>query len=192
MTTAPHIIKALIGLVTFTSLAACGFTPLHAPHPQSSLGSPISMAGLHGAVNITFSNKLRTDQSTQRAQILLRQALITRLGEPNGAARYELSLSPKFTRQAVGVTTDYIDSRYDLRLNIDFSLIDLQSQAQTETQAQNTDKSFATSLEAITTFGAPSNPYALNAAQDLAEENLAREASDRLILRLSRYLKIGS
>ncbi len=202
--------KKLIAAASLISLTACGFTPLHAPSTQSNLQSNHAAQGLHGAVDIKFNNTHRTDQSALRAQSLLRQALITRLGEPVGAPRYELTLSPQFTRESVGVTEDYIDSRYDLRLNIDFSLTDLRAkQDENETSSANSSEPlniptaslatspaasrapFATSLQAITTFAAPSNTYALNAAQTLAEDNLTREASDRLILRLSGYLKSG-
>jgi len=42
-------------------------------------------------------------------------------------------------------------------------------------------------VRAISTFGAPSDPYGTVAAQNNAEEQVAAEAADRIIARLAGY-----
>ncbi len=152
----------LILAATFI-LTACGFKPMHAPTAFGGKG--VSMK------NITVQM-----QANEKIDFLLAQALRDRMGD-NRATPYILKITPEKNRRSLGIGADDVASRYDLVLETEFELVD----------AKTGDVVYRSDVRAVSTFGAPRDPYGTIAAQANAEEQVAAEAADRIIARLARY-----
>ena len=153
------------GLILIMSalLSACGFKPMHAPNA-------------FGGKGLTYSNISVQTVNEEKIDFLLKQALRGRMGA-NSNTPYTLKITPKLTRRTLGISADDVASRYDLVMDAKFELID-----------NKTGKSvFKDKVRAISTFGAPSDPYGTIAAQNNATEQVAAETADRILVRLTRY-----
>lgn len=153
------------GLILATALifTACGFKPMHAPTAFG--GNGISMK------NITVEM-----QANEKIDFLLAQALRDRMGD-NRAVPYILRIISESKRKSLGIGADDVASRYDLVMETDFELVD----------AKTGDIVYRGDVQASSTYGAPRDPYGTIAAQANAEEQVASEAADRIIVKLASY-----
>jgi len=153
------------GLILATTfiLTACGFKPMHAPTAFGGKG--VSMQ------NITVQM-----QANEKIDFLLAQALRDRMGD-NRATPYILKISPEKKRRSLGIGADDVASRYDMVLETEFELVD----------AKTGDVVYRGDVRAVSTYGAPRDPYGTIAAQANAEEQVASEAADRIIAKLAGY-----
>lgn len=147
------------------TLAACGFKPMHAPNSFSGTG--------YGFDKISVSTS-----SEQKADFLLKQALRDRFGDNQDTA-YELKIKPKVTRGGLGIGADDVASRYDMRMSASFELVERES-------GKTVHKG---SVGAVSTFAAPRDPYGTISAENNATEQVAREAADRIIVKLAGYFE---
>lgn len=169
-----RLLTATLCTFILTGITACGFQPLNTTdydNANSRILPPL---------NISYSLPPHSSQSLQRLEFSLRQAIAQRLGsDGHMPALAHLDLHPRLSRNPIGVTTDYIDSRYDLRLELGYTL----------TRATDNQELLRDTLSVVTTFGAPTNAYGLNAAQEQAEKQLAELARDQLIINLATFYK---
>lgn len=151
--------------------SACGFTPLHAPNT-------VGMAQVQN-MRVEFVETDARGATGDKVEFLLRQAMNERIGSTTSASPYTLSLNSRITREAIGVRQDDVASRFDLRLRVSYSLLDSKTGKVLDTGDVN----------AVSTYGAPNDPYGSTAAQSDAEKRVAREASDLLLLDVATYFK---
>lgn len=158
--------RLLVLTLIAISLSACGFKPMHAPGTFTT-GSGYSFE----KISVTTSKEEKSD-------FLLKQALRDRFGD-NQDAQYELKISPKVTRGGLGIGADDVASRYDMRMNAKYELVERKT-------GKTVHKGTVTS---ISTFAAPRDPYGTVSAENNATEQVAREAADRIIIKLAGYFK---
>ena len=158
--------KKLILIALTLTLSGCGFTPMHAP--QAADGS---LAFKNIAVNLVDPEDIAHDEGA----FWLQQSLFDRLG--TSGSKHTLEISPKFARPGFGVTSEDVATRYDMRITVRYRLLDTVSG----------DVLDQGSVNAVSTFGAPRDPYGLTTAEKNATQNVAREAADHLLIRLAAY-----
>lgn len=144
-------------------LSACGFKPMHAPNG-------------FGTTSLNYNDISVQTINNEKVDFLLKQALRDRIGE-NTNTPYILSIVPSLGQRGLGRGTDDIASRYDLVLTTKFELID----------AKSGKVIYKDSVGAISTYGAPLDPYGKIAAENNATEQVAVEATDRILTRLARF-----
>lgn len=150
------------------ALSACGFTPVHAP----------SMADASTAFDNIRVELAETEYITdQESGYYLQQHLKDRLGANNG--QHILRVTPKTSRGNYGLSSRDVATRYDMRMNVDYVLLD----------SDTGEELYSGDTRAISTFGSPVDPYSRIASQRTAAEQVAREAADRILLQLASYYK---
>ncbi|MCF6219771.1 MAG: LPS assembly lipoprotein LptE [Robiginitomaculum sp.] len=157
------ILRTGLILATALTLTACGFKPMHAPTA-------------FGGTGVSMKNIRVEMQANDKINFLLAQALRDRMGD-NRATPYILRITPESRRKSLGIGADDVASRYDLVMDAEFELVD----------AKTGDIVYRSEVRAISTYGAPRDPYGTVAAQANAEEQVASEAADRIIARLASY-----
>ncbi|PHS38659.1 MAG: hypothetical protein COA91_07800 [Robiginitomaculum sp.] len=157
------LIRTAILLAATLILTACGFKPMHAP--EAFGGNAIALKNIRVEM-----------QANGKIDFLLAQALRDRMGD-NGNAAYILRIKPDLSRSNLGIGADDVASRYDLVLQSGFELV----------ATKTGDVVYRGDVRAISTFGAPRDPYGTVTAQNNAEEQVAAEVSDRIIARLAGY-----
>ncbi|WP_017932341.1 LPS assembly lipoprotein LptE [Robiginitomaculum antarcticum] len=162
-----HIILIAAALI----VSACGFTPLHAPSPLGVMPTQ--------NMYLDFVETDARGATGDKIEFLLRQSLIDSMGTPSGSSPYTLSLTSKIQRSSIGVRQDDVAGRFDLRLTVNYRLLETKTGDVLDTG----------SVSAISTFGAPGDPYGSIAAQNNAEKRVAREAADRLLFDVATYFK---
>ena len=153
-------------LLTAPLLTGCGFTPLHG-----------ASAGANAAKfeDITIQVTDGKDAGDKEAGFLVMQRLRDRVGENTG--KHILELTPSLRRRRLGISADDVASRYDSILSMKYKLIDAKS-------SKILDRG---SVEGASTFGAPVDPYGLVAADNNAQQQIAKEVADRLLVKLAGY-----
>lgn len=158
------LIGAMLALST-TALSACGFTPLYA--------RPGVEGGLSG---------IETVAAEGRGGYLLREqlddVLVRRQGDP---AAYKLYFSVNEQRFARGVRLDNVANRYELRMSVDWKLLDAKTGAQAHRGV----------TEVSVTYDSADQPYAAIAAQNDGQERAAAEAARKIQLDLATWLAAG-
>ncbi|MBL4853437.1 MAG: hypothetical protein JKY25_04275 [Robiginitomaculum sp.] len=157
------LIRTGLILATTLVLTACGFKPMHAPTA-------------FGGKTVAMKNIRVEMQANGKIDFLLAQALRARMGDNTGTS-YILKIKPELKRHNLGIGADDVASRYDLVLESEFELVD----------AKTGNVVYRDDVHTVSTFGAPRDPYGTVAAQNNAEEQVAAEATDRIIARLARY-----
>ncbi|HFB55241.1 MAG TPA: hypothetical protein ENJ46_04890 [Hellea balneolensis] len=160
------------GLGSALMLSACGFEPMHA---TNALNGASAVKG-----GVVFREISVVTSKNDKEDFLLKQALRDRLGD-NSNTRYTLRVVPTTSRRNLGIGADDVASRYDLIMTARFELLD----------AKTGDVLMKDKIRAISTFGAPRDPYGTASAQNNADRQVAAEAADRIIVRLARYQKRG-
>ncbi|HHI88551.1 MAG TPA: hypothetical protein ENK01_01240 [Hellea balneolensis] len=154
----------MFALIVFTALfAACGFRPMHAPTAFG--GDGVSMRNIR--VQMGANDKIN---------FLLAQALRDRMGD-NRNATYILKIHPETKRRRLGIGADDVASRYDMELSGQYELI----------RAKDAVVLTTGQIKAVSTYGAPRDPYGTAAAQSNAEDQVAHEAADRIIVQLASW-----
>ena len=158
--------KMIIAAIAVPLLTACGFTPMHG-------GAISGNAAKFEDISIQINDG--RDAGDKEAGFLVMQRLRDRIGENTG--KHILDLTPRLRRQRLGISADDVASRYDSVLDINYKLIEAES-------GKILDKG---KVKGTTTFGAPNDPYGLVAANNNAEQQIAKEVADRLLLKLAGY-----
>ena len=158
--------KIILSGLALPLLTACGFTPMH--------GTSLSAnAAKFEDVSIEISDG--RDAGDKEAGFYVMQRLRDRIGENTG--KHILKLRPKLRRQRLGISSDDIASRYDSILEVNYRLVDAKS-------GKLLDKG---SVKGTSTFGAPIDPYGVIAADKSANQQIAKEVADRLLVKLAGY-----
>ena len=154
---------AILAFLTASALglSACAFQPLYAAPQQVS-----QMRGISVAVD-----------GQERIDHMLGEALNDRFGTPAGG-RYRLVAETDVNTSGLGVGADDVATRSALMLSVDFSLIDSGTGTPVLTETVRTEA----------TYDIPLQPYAAISARRDAEERAAREAADRIALRVARHI----
>ncbi len=158
--------KKFILIALSLTLVGCGFTPMHAP-----LASDGSLAFSDIQVKLNDPKGVEYDEGA----FWLQQSLFDRLGTQG--AKHILEVSPRFSRPGIGVTSDDVATRFDLRVSVRYKLLEASDGKVLDNGVVN----------AVTTFGAPRDPFGRDAAEKNATQNVAREAADNLLVRLAAY-----
>lgn len=149
-------------LSTLVLSACAGFTPLY--------GRP----GVEGGLT-----SIETVASEGRGGYLLREQLDDALGHKAGdPSAYKLLFSVNETRFARGVRLDNVANRYELRMAVDWRLMD----AKTGAEAHKGK------TEVSVTYDSADQPYAAIAAQNDGQERAATEAARKIQLDLATWL----
>lgn len=160
------MMKKYIITATALFLSACGFTPMHAPQLA---GGDLAFK------NIRVDLVAPEDIAHDRGAFYVQQSLYDRLG--TSGSKHTLSISPEFSRAGLGISAQDVATRYDIRIRMPYELKD----------AKTGDVLDSGTISALTTFGAPIDPYGREASEQTATENIARDAADRLLVRLAAY-----
>lgn len=160
------MMKKTLILASALILTSCGFTPMHAPQ-----------LGTDGAAfkNIQIDVREAKDIANQEGTFWLQQALYDRLGK-NGQVHI-LSVSPSFYRRGLGISSRDVATRFDLVVDLSYQLTD----------AKTGDVLDSGDLTATSSFGAPDDPYGRSISEQTATKNVAKDAVDRLVIRLAAY-----
>jgi len=113
--------------------------------------------------------------SSKEAGYHLQQHLFDRIGQNSGPHILRLDATPG--RRPYGLNAQDIATRFDMRLRVDYQLID----------SASGENLMSGRLSAVTTFGSSRDPYARISAEQNATEQVARDAADRLLVRLASY-----
>ncbi len=174
MTLKLHIRLRLLAVMFVAALtASCGFTPMH-----GGINGSGSTAGSFGNVTIALGDKVTVDD--KEAAFWAQQRLTERLGTGGGAKTgkaHILEITPRLTRGGIGISGRDIATRYDLNLALKYVLSEASS-------GKVLDRG---TLNAVSTFTATNDPYALVATQKTATKQLASDAADRLLIRVAGY-----
>ena len=147
-------------------LSACGFKPVHST--ANTVKEP--------AFKSLKIEMLDPDRLVHKeAGYYLQQHLYDRIGQ--NAGPHVLKLSSKSNRRPYGLASNDVASRFDLVLNVTYELVD----------SKTGERLHNGSVRSISTFGSGRDPYALISAEKNATDQAAREAADRLLLRLASY-----
>ncbi len=160
------MIKKILLSCALLALSACGFTPMHAPMSASG-----DLAIKNIQVDLIEPEKITDDEGAFWVQ----QALYDRLG--TSGRTHILSIRPEFVRRGLGISAQDVATRYDMRVNLGYTLTD----------AKTGDVLDTGNVVATSTFGAPIDPYGRASSEQTATKNVASEAADRLITRLAAY-----
>ncbi len=158
-----NIAKTILVSFALVFMSACGFKPMHA-------ANGIGISG------VAFNDIAVRTPGNQKIDFLVKQALRDRLGDNQNTA-YILQIKPNLSRNGIGIQGDDIASRYDVNLSTYVELID----------AKSGDVLWTNTVKSISTYSAPQDPYATIAAQSNANELVARDAAERILIALSRY-----
>ncbi|AAK25712.1 MULTISPECIES: LPS assembly lipoprotein LptE [Caulobacter] len=153
---------AVLAFSTITLTACAGFTPLY------------GRAGVESGLS-----SIETVAAEGRGGYLLREQLDDALAHRQGSpAAYKLYLSVNEQRFARGVRLDNVANRFELRMSVDWRLLDAKNGA--EVHKGRTDVSV--------TYDSADQPYAAIAAQQDGQERAAAEAARKIQLDLATWL----
>ncbi|UAL10664.1 LPS assembly lipoprotein LptE [Caulobacter segnis] len=153
---------AALALSTLALSACAGFTPLY--------GRP----GVGGGLS-----SIETVAAQGRGGYLLREQLDDALAHRQGSpAAYKLMLSVNEQRFARGVRLDNTANRYELRMSVNWRLLD----AKTGVEAHKG------LTEVSVTYDSADQPYAAIAAQNDGQERAAAEVARKIQLDLATWL----
>lgn len=159
------LLAGAFALSTLALSACAGFTPLY--------GRP----GVEGGLS-----SIETIADEGRGGYLLREQLDDVLGHKQGdPAAYKLYFSVKEIRFARGVRLDNVANRYELRMTVEWRLMD----------AKGGGEATKGRTEVSVTYDSADQPYAAIAAQNDGQERAATEAARRIQLELATWLAAG-
>jgi len=151
-----------IALSTLALSACAGFTPLY--------GRP----GVEGGLS-----SIETVAAEGRGGYLLREQLDDALAYRQGApAAYKLMLSVNERRFARGVRLDNTANRYELRMSVNWRLLDAKTSGEVHKGL----------TEVSVTYDSADQPYAAIAAQNDGQERAAAEVARKIQLDLATWL----
>lgn len=150
-------------LATVAALAGCGFRPLYRGHAPA-------------AANLAA---IAVDPIPERVGQLLRNALLDRLnprGEPR-RPRYRLAVTLRRTSTALAIQPDATTTRFNLRLDVRFTL----------TEAATGRTVYADHSRAIASFNQVRSDFATLAAEKDSDRRAAQAVSDEIATQLGVY-----
>ncbi len=160
------MIKYAFIMAAAITLSACGFKPVHSA--SNAVKEPAFKS-----LQIEMQEPDRLIH--KEAGYYLQQHLYDRIGQNSGP--HLLKFTPRSGKRIYGLTSNDVASRFDLVFNVTYELVDTK-----------TGKSlYNGTVRSVSTFGSSSDPYALIAAEKNAADQAARDAADRLLLRLASY-----
>lgn len=155
-------VLALLALLATLPLAACGFTPLYAEPGVSPRLAAIDVVAPQG-----------------RLGQLMREELDDAFGRDlNARPAWRLDIYYGATRVGRGLRIDNVVSRYEMELEVQYTLVDIATGAPLHTGR----------TLAEVTYDTIDQPYAGIAAQQDAEIRIASDAARRIRLDLSAWL----
>lgn len=158
--------RILPALAASLMLASCGLTPMYAGGTSGTVArgiAAVEVAPIEG-----------------RKGWLVRNALTDRLGAAGHAQpRYRLDVRLDESLSGLGVLGDDTVSRERLTLRARYQLVDLESNSILLDASDGTDAG----IDVV------SSEYATIAAEQTAEENLARDLADRIVTRVALTLR---
>ncbi|WP_374530163.1 LPS assembly lipoprotein LptE [Novosphingobium sp.] len=161
--------KRLLALFAMLMLAACGLKPMYAGGASGTVAQ-----GLAG---------IEVSPIEGKAGWLVRNSLVDRLGAAGpGTARYRLDVRLDDRLEGLGLLSDDTIARERRTLRARYQLVDL-------TTGEIVLDATAGSDAGIDVV---SSEYATIAAEQTALENLSREVSDRIVTRISVFLRSGA
>lgn len=152
-------------VVAACTLPACGLQPMYAGGGQGAVAQGLASVEIPSIEG--------------EAGWLMRNALIDRLGETGGSARYRLDVRLDDQLEGLGLLTDDTIGRERRTLRARYQLVD---NATGEILLDASDGSDA-GIDVV------SSEYATIAAEQTALENLARDVADRIVTRLALTLR---
>ena len=160
------MMKKTILAATALFLSACGFQPMHS---ASTLPDSPSLKN----VKVELIEPELVNQ--REAGYYLQQHLFDRLGQNDGP--HILKVSPTARRRPYGLTSNDVASRFDYILTVEYELVNSGNG-----KTMNKGK-----ISATTTFGSSRDPYARISSEKSAADQVARDAADRIIVRLASF-----
>lgn len=151
-----------LALLCTATLSACGFTPMY--------GSASSIHQLED---------MRVETGDARSDFYLQEALLDRLNARHAAGPLSLRAQSSATRTSLGLGTDDEARRYGLTLMVSYAVY----------RDGSSDPIYRGRTQSEVFFDAPSEVYAVEAAQRDAETRAAEAAADRIVLQLARALR---
>ena len=156
------LVVGALALSTLALSACAGFTPLY--------GRP----GVEGGLS-----SIETVASEGRGGYLLREQLDDALAHRQGSpAAYKLMLSVNERRFARGVRLDNTANRYELRMSVNWRLLDAKTSGEVHKGV----------TEVSVTYDSADQPYAAIAAQNDGQERAAAEVARKIQLDLATWL----
>lgn len=151
-----------LSLSTLVLSACAGFTPLY------------GRSGVEGGLS-----SIETVAAEGRGGYLLREQLDDALAHRQGSSpAYKLYFSVNEQRFARGVRLDNVANRFELRMSVDWRLLDAKNGAELHTGK----------TEVSVTYDSADQPYAAIAAQQDGQERAAAEAARKIQLDLATWL----
>jgi len=161
------MMKKLLIASTFL-LASCGFKPVHS----------VSKMDNEPAFKNIKVELIEPKQVSQReAGYYVQQHLYDRLGQ--NAGPHILKIKPRVKRRPYGLTSNDVASRYDMTITVGYDLVNAED-------GKILNKG---SITATSTFGSSRDPYARISSEKNASEQVARDAADRIIVRLASHYR---
>lgn len=157
---------ALIAIAPLALTACAGFQPLHGNAATQAILSDMSLNMGEGK-----------DEADRAVGYMIRQALRDRI-RFDATPQYQLVVNPEVTRIGLGLTGDDFASRFDSRVQADWTLF---RTADGATLAQGRATSLAT-------YSAQQDPYLLQTAADAANERGARAVADEVLQQVALEL----
>lgn len=154
-------------LALLTALPACGFTPAYGPGGAAQ--------GLWGAISV--------DAPADEDGYVLVRRLEERLGRAS-APRYRLAIDIRLTEEGLGVTPDQEITRYRLRGQLDFRLLELGGEAELASGELRSFTSYSAPVFSATRGSIAGNPVSVLTAERDAHGRLMVSLADRLVDRL--------
>ena len=164
------LITALLALPL--TVSACGFTPLHTPAPGASFEAPLPN------MDLQFTQTKAKGATGEKAEFLIRQALTDRMST-GASSPYALKMGSRLYRSSIGIRSDDVATRYDMILDVNYRLVERATGKVVDSGR----------VKSVSTFNAPTDPYGRTSAQNDAEKRVARDVSDRLILKITKALR---
>lgn len=140
------------------ALSACGFAPAY---------------GTNGVANALLEQVLVTGPDTV-AGFRLRTRLEDRLGQPSGAARYQLTTSLRISQEGAAISTDGDTTRFSLVGTAAYQLIDIATGAEIATG----------DVDSFTAYSTTGSTVAAATAREDAVDRLAVILADLIVTRL--------
>jgi len=155
-----------IALFISAGLAGCGFSPMH-----GTAGASAPLA------NMAVQLQKGADVVDNQAGFFVEQRLRDRIGVQSGTAPYTLKITPRYSRNRLGLTVADVASRYDIIVMARWELID----------TKTGDSLTKGSSRSVVTFGAPAGPYGVITADNVGIEQSAKETADKVIVQIASY-----
>lgn len=169
-----NIAKAFTGLICLLVLSSCGFKPMYGQNTPG--GAELAQVLANIDIDPVRSQSGRQERLSQ----LLENNLRDRISPLNssGDTSYILRTNYEVVEQGYGIREDESVTLINLRLIVDFELVDLESD----------DAIMDGTARAIVTYDLVQSDFSNMTARQSSLERLAEEAANQVITRVGTYL----